>query len=281
MESQILNLLAETFQTTLQSSSYKQTISEIKFRFKERDYNSIFERKENLPYYVAEYTPTRALCYFHLGKCIERHLVEGGRIHCMGGGSCGELIGFSAFRHLIHIAECQKNSTDCQEECQQMEFVIHDYADYSDIITQTQSAIEKKFIKSNLKVSFIHSDVTEQSTAAQKSIQEADLITCMFLLNELFAASKAGFVQFITRLLQDMKKGSMLLVVDSAGSFSDVKTSSSKRIYSVWMLLDALRDLEIVEKDDSRWFRLPPSLQQHYPVKVENCRYFLRFYRKK
>lgn len=42
-------------------------------------------------------------------------------------------------------------------------------------------------------------------------------------------------------------------VVESAGSFSHLKVGN--KTYMVYMLLDAIQDLELVVGEDSRWYR--------------------------
>jgi len=273
MQQAVLYLLKTTFDETLKSSEYQTRISNIKYKFLNRDYDAIFSNDpSNLSYYVAEYSPMRALCYADLAEsspALKHALQSGSKVHCMGGGSCGELVGFASFLQMCPRAN-------------PLEFVIQDYADYTDIVNRVSNAITTTFPKSNLLVSFQHSNVLDDySPQTLSSVTASDLITCMFILNELLAESKANFVTFIKRLLSSMKSGALLLIVDSAGSFSDIQVASGKRIYSVWMLLDAISDFETVEREDSRWFRLSPSMQTHYPVKVNNCRYFLRIYRKK
>ncbi|KAJ3417624.1 hypothetical protein HDV05_000081 [Chytridiales sp. JEL 0842] len=129
-----------------------------------------------------------------------------------------------------------------------------------------------------------------------KKIASADLITALFIMNELLAESKAQFVKLIGLLVKHMKKGAMLLIVDSAGSFSEVylckdgkekpaaasaHESGDGRTYMVYHLLDKIGAFEILEQTDSRWYRYPEDAGLDYPLKLTNIRYFMRLYKHK
>ena len=65
-------------------------------------------------------------------------------------------------------------------------------------------------------------------------------------------------------------------MVESAGSFSHLKVGN--KTYMVHMLLDAVKDLQPVISDDSRWYRCPETVR--YRIDVQNMRYFIRLYKK-
>lgn len=83
-------------------------------------------------------------------------------------------------------------------------------------------------------------------------IQGADLITFMFVMNELFV-NKTKSMALIQSLVSNMKKGAYLLIVDSAGSFSHLKVGG--QTYMIYFLLDAIKTLEKVIAEDSKWYR--------------------------
>ncbi|KAI9335036.1 hypothetical protein DFJ73DRAFT_852410 [Zopfochytrium polystomum] len=115
----------------------------------------------------------------------------------------------------------------------------------------------------------------------------------MFLTNELLATSKRAFVALVRLLVARMRPGACLLVVDSAGSFSEVAVGAgggggsggggggaeAPRKYMVYTLLDAVGAFEVLEQTDSRWYRFPDGLA--YPLKLNNMRYFMRLYRRR
>jgi len=65
-EFSILNILNKALLSTLQSQEYEKLLQSIKTSFYNRDFLSIFKEPSLLPVYVAEYVPSRALCYYQL-----------------------------------------------------------------------------------------------------------------------------------------------------------------------------------------------------------------------
>ncbi|KAF9904958.1 hypothetical protein EC991_002198 [Linnemannia zychae] len=148
----------------------------------------------------------------------------------------------------------------------QVTIVMQDYVDWSPILTPMESVVRSRMVlgPERLQCETEIGNVLDLSEGLLERVAKADLITFMFVLNELF---------------QDKKRTMLLvakIVVDSAGSFSNLKVG--ERTYMVYMLLDHLKSLEIVYQDDATWYRCPPSLT--YPLKLENMRHFVRIYRK-
>ncbi|KAH6630851.1 hypothetical protein B0J18DRAFT_408041 [Chaetomium sp. MPI-SDFR-AT-0129] len=138
------------------------------------------------------------------------------------------------------------------------------------------------------------------TTTATAKIQTAPhLITLLFTLNELFTAGGlAPTTRFLLALTDAAPVGSLLLVVDSPGSYSEVvigdtqgKDGKKKREYPMGWLLDrVLLDTERegdgeddkkrwvkVEEKESVWFRLGTGLE--YPIGLEDMRYQMHLYR--
>lgn len=131
--------------------------------------------------------------------------------------------------------------------------------------------------ENRINVEFDRSDVLDTSSenSISNRFDQMDLITFMFVLNELFC-DKARTVKMLTKLVLNMKKGAHLLVVESAGSFSELKVGSKELM--VYKLLDQIPKLEIIEKIDSIWYRFNPTLS--FPLPLNNMRYFARLYKK-
>ncbi|PBP19860.1 hypothetical protein BUE80_DR009334 [Diplocarpon rosae] len=116
------------------------------------------------------------------------------------------------------------------------------------------------------------------------------LCSLLFTLNELYTASIGKTTTFLLNLTTAVKSGTLLLVVDSPGSYSEAKVGlEAKRYPMMWLLdhtlLDAKQSTESqdacwakIMSDDSRWFRIPESLR--YPIPLENMRYQLHLYRR-
>ncbi|ROT41538.1 hypothetical protein SODALDRAFT_377199 [Sodiomyces alkalinus F11] len=147
-----------------------------------------------------------------------------------------------------------------------------------------------------LSSTFVHADVlamTREELASR--LDGPSLVTLFFTLNELFTAGGIGkTTAFLLNLTAVIPVGSLLLVVDSPGSYSEaVVGKESKRYPMHWLLDHALLKRgrlaqddtisdggctwEKVEENESVWFRLSDSLR--YPIQLENMRYQMHLYR--
>ncbi|KAJ1562812.1 hypothetical protein HK096_002320, partial [Nowakowskiella sp. JEL0078] len=214
---------------------------------------------------------------------------KGGNILCLGSGAGSELIGISSslLSSKVHVEDI--SSSKLETDSSQLEnfpyLTVHiqDLADYSAILEKLTSEIRGNLNISDsvLRIESSVGNVLDQNNVDNLAalLGKAGLVTCMFLLNELFASSKASVVKLITQFVTNIKPGSLLLVVDSAGSFSNLNIG--EREYKIYILLDKLKDFEIVESSDSTWYRFKESPETaSYPTKLNNMRYFIRLYRR-
>ncbi|KAJ3938449.1 uncharacterized protein N0V96_011703 [Colletotrichum fioriniae] len=144
-----------------------------------------------------------------------------------------------------------------------------------------------------LSSSFSHLDALAMSRdQLSESIgKEALLITLLFTLNELYTAAGIGkTTAFLLNLTATVPLGSLLLVVDSPGSYSEAAVGKESKKYPMQWLMDHTlvnkpqKDgvfpgcrWEKIESSDSVWFRLADSL--NYPISLENMRYQMHLYR--
>ncbi|KAI1112354.1 hypothetical protein F5Y14DRAFT_422420 [Nemania sp. NC0429] len=131
---------------------------------------------------------------------------------------------------------------------------------------------------------------------------EPVLITLLFTLNELYTTSGTRRTTSFLRLLSALvAPGSLLLVVDSPGSYAEAAVGKDGRRYPMQWLLDhtlvpppekgrgdgreeederrgagGVR-WEKLESHDSVWFRVADGLR--YPIPLENMRYQMHLYR--
>ncbi|OAA59110.1 hypothetical protein SPI_06312 [Niveomyces insectorum RCEF 264] len=140
--------------------------------------------------------------------------------------------------------------------------------------------------------------------AAAGTTTTPTLVTLLFTLNELFTAGGLGAAAtFLVRLTAASTPGTLLLVVDSPGSYAEAAVGTHARRYPMQWLLDKILLSETGDADDaddagdagdangspensaawtklhqydSAWFRLPPSLV--YPIRLEDMRYQVHFY---
>ena len=121
------------------------------------------------------------------------------------------------------------------------------------------------------------------------------LVTMLFTLNELFTAGGVGkTTALLLALTCAAPAGSLLLVVDSPGSYSEASVGGAgaggeKRRYPMQWLLDRIllgtrrepvggRRWTKLEARESVWFRLADELLD-YPIPLENMRYQMHLYR--
>ncbi|KAK2055959.1 hypothetical protein LY76DRAFT_171401 [Colletotrichum caudatum] len=117
------------------------------------------------------------------------------------------------------------------------------------------------------------------------------LVTLLFTLNELYTTAGIGkTTAFLLDLTATVPLGSLLLVVDSPGSYSEAAVGKESKKYPMQWLMDHTLVTkpgkegvvegcrwEKLESHDSAWFRLADSL--HYPIPLENMRYQMHLYR--
>ena len=265
-EQEILNLIK--LSVNFNSVDFKKNEQIIKELFFYRKYREIFENQSLLPVYAALYTPSRALCFhdiFIKNEHLKKLLLENSSFYCLGAGCGSELIAIS--RAFMEISTTTK-----------IKLHIQDLANYEFLLDQMNQNIRKYWNLNNdrLELKFSVEDVLEEDNEFDSNVKESSIITACFLLNELLSTSKQKFVKLVYRMLKNMKPGTLLLVVDSAGSFSDVEIAGNT--YNCWNLLDNLKDLECITSSDSVWYRFPTNCK--YPTKLNNIRSFVRLYRK-
>lgn len=140
------------------------------------------------------------------------------------------------------------------------------------------------------KLQFVQKDVLDldvDGLAVQcESGKVPIVVTLLFTLNELYTTGGiTKTTKFLKNLGQVLAQNSLVLVVDSPGSYSEAALGKGKKKYPMQWLLDhtLLEDetpgysWEKIESDESVWFRLPEGLS--YRIPLENMRYQLHLYR--
>ncbi|KAJ1953704.1 hypothetical protein EC988_002838 [Linderina pennispora] len=267
----ILNVLRMACAPALQRADFASTLQTIKQRFFARDFNAIFQTPGNLPVYTAQYVPRRALCYYEIFQLpeLQRILENAPTMYCLGAGSGSELVGVAA-------ASCTALNSKVAGP-----IVVHsqDYADWTETLGQLEDAVRYKWglDESQIRFEFSIGDLMAPTRQMEEQVHGAQLVTAMFVFNELFA-DKAKAMGFVKMVVANVQKGAYFLLVDSAGSFSSVQVGGKS--YMSYMFFDSLRQFfEPVVSEDSRWFRHASNLE--YPLSIENMRYFIRLYRRK
>lgn len=212
-------------------------------------------------------------------------------IVCIGGGAGSEVLAICAV--------VREQGTPARVNVQAV-----DMADWGMVLEEMTDVVEDKWrlSKNRLDVSFVRQDViagftpkevasTEAANALALSkgkavatnpvrYDTADLITLLFTTAELLTSSRASTLSFLSLLTQQTKPGTLLMIVESAGSFSALAVGKEKT-FPLEFLLDFVLaggkagdggGWEIVQKEESRWYRLPDGAARAYPLRLENMR---------
>lgn len=231
-------------------------------------------------------------------------------IICLGGGAGAEVVGFAGWlKHLrdsssssdvkanagiskldifgVDIAKWDKVMQDLHEGVITPPFL-------SKYASAAAKAANKAVLPSEVfNVRFKQQDILDTDAAGVNDLLVgSNIVTIMFTLNELYSTSVAKTQRLLYSLTASMRPGSLLLVVDSPGSYSTVTLNGATQKYPMQWLLDhtLLSPKSNAEKskpaqwkklvsDESRWFRLPDE-DLKYPIDLENMRYQIHLYQR-
>lgn len=165
---------------------------------------------------------------------------------------------------------------------------LYDIADWSQLLHALSKPIDtlilsKQWGDRKCSTKFHQLDVLSEDAMMPTSpfyseLSTSDLVTFMFVLNELFSVSKSKTVNLLTQMVRQIALGSCILVVESAGSISEIQVG--KQNLMLYNLLDRISCLKTVVSEDAMWYRPPPTLHHAFPSKLTNMRYFVRLYEK-
>lgn len=281
----IVRLFQELFGFVLASEDLEQFVQSVKTDLYNRDYIAAFGLDDKRFAYASRWSPARALSYLSLFASlqpIKELLAEPEtqkRVLCVGGGAASELVALGAVFCKL------KQDYPVSESNLQVDVV--DIADWTLVVNNLTDYMKKKWLYDGLKVnsSFLHTDVLAMS-ASDLALASLDLITLLFTTNELFSEKKAETLRFLQRLNAHCHSGALLLIAESAGSYSHITVGTKK--FPVQFLVDTVLmgkrgedgAWELVDQSDSCWYRIDQR-SVSYPMKLENMRFFYRLYRKK
>lgn len=237
---------------------------------------------------------------------------------CLGGGAGAEILALAG--HLTHV-----DSFIRARKPAKLKVTAIDIADWSSVVDRLHlattadpsffkhtspvtEAVNLPWVDPDLyEVRFLKQDVLqiEESAEMQAVLRRARLVTIMFTLNELYSVSMSATTKLLLSMTSILEPGSLLLVVDSPGSYSTVSigskdfsssrddppSSQQKKKYPMqWLLDHTLLDAARIESidnahqweklysSDSTWFRHTPGLT--YPIALEDMRYQVHLYRR-
>lgn len=296
-QQRILNIFSDSFQALLSSESFNSTLQEIKQALFNRDFDTAFGKEEYLETYAARWSPSRALCYGNLFLILRDEFdtvaaAASGKLKMVSIGGCAaEHVGFASY-----LAQSGSEGS----------LTLVDSAPWTNVSNSLQTTLTtppplSKYAsasakasnapllsESQLSINIIQEDALSMDKAKWAEVIGAQpvVLTIMFTLNELY--TNGGIrkaTQFLNSIAAVLPSDSLLVVVDSPGSYSETAIGKEQKRYPMqWLLNHTLEGMEaeerswhFVEGGDSIWFRLSDQLS--YPIQLENMRYLQRIFR--
>ncbi|KOS23400.1 Uncharacterized protein ESCO_006602 [Escovopsis weberi] len=320
-QQRLLDIFAHAFRDVLASNDFAQRLRDVKHALFDRDFAAAFGSEDLLRVYAARWSPTRALCYASVLQGIGAHL-EALQVPPLDaaepsepfepcpdasppvplrmlaiGGCAAEHVAFAAYLRaagargaltLVDAAPWAPIASLLQERITSPPLLSR-YASAA-----ARAAAAPLLGGAQLSAVFARHDVLALGAGRLAELAAAGgrplLVTLMFTLNELYTTQGIGkTTAFLGTLGDVVPAGSLLLVVDSPGSYSEAAVGREKKKYPMqWLLDHTLLHTERgsreaprwrrLQSQDSVWFRLPDTLT--YPVQLENMRYQMHLYRR-
>lgn len=278
----VIDLFLDSFKFILGSEDLTEMVQVVKGELYQRDYLSAFNSDDKRFAYAARWSPSRALAYASIFASLEPITLKledparQTKVLCVGGGAAGELVALAS-------VFCKLKQPNGGTDSNLLVSVI-DIADWSTVVGTLTNYVKKNWLydPEKVNVSFMHGDVLAKS-AAELELASVDLITLMFTTNELLCEKKAETIRLL-QLLTACKSGSLLLITESAGSYSHITVGL--KTFPVQFLIDTILlgkpgsdsgCWRLVALSDSCWYRINER-EVSYPVKLENMRFFYRLY---
>jgi 25S rRNA (uracil2843-N3)-methyltransferase len=197
------------------------------------------------------------------------------------------------------------------EMVSELDLVLIDAAQWQDVVHKLQNSLTtppplSKYASASVRqanspvisphdisTTFLTEDILgmDQSRIIDVIGKRPMLLTLLFTLNELYTFSVGKTTTFLLNLTAAAKPGSLLLVVDSPGGYSETMVGTEAKKYPMqWLLDHTLLEVQKsrgqesspnwakVVSEDSRWFRVAEDLR--YPIPLENMRYQMHLYRR-
>lgn len=242
------------------------------------------------------------------------------RVVCFGGGAA-EVVAFGGFLkylksqvsslgHLVPQENSDHVTTTEEANPTWMKLLLVDTAAWKEVSQRFSDALATPPIlskyasesakannpsllpKNSLLTSFEQTDalILRSQDISRMIGPEPALITLLFTLNELYTTSISKTTTFLLHITAAATPGTLLLVVDSPGSYSETAIGKDSKKYPMqWLMNHTLLEKSKLDEDspsawdrvvseDSEWFRLGERLR--YPIALEDMRYQVHLYRR-
>ncbi|KIW14373.1 hypothetical protein PV08_07155 [Exophiala spinifera] len=284
----------------------KTVIQEVKGHLFQRDFASAFAKQEYLDAYALRWSAARSLGYTDIflhrdlqpvwvggtDPCLDMNSSPSSmRVACIGGGGGAEVAACAAAVAQTHsLSSLEVHAIDIADWSGCLDKLAHHLCTpppLSAYASESAKSANGPLVASGqFSHCFSQCDILAVDEGRLRDLlAPVRLCTVMFTLNELFSSSISRTTAFLLAISDMMQPGSWFLVVDSPGSYSEVKLGQgqTKKYPMKWLLDHALQDVAQGKwkkqvSDDSRWFRLNSSLK--YPVELENMRYQIHLYQR-
>ncbi|KAI9819711.1 MAG: hypothetical protein M1832_003945 [Thelocarpon impressellum] len=305
-------------------------VQRVKAHLYARDFDAAFGMQALLEAYAVRWSAGRAVGYLAVFQSLSEILLGGDRVEekeeeeeeveeerkgdgtfnvvALGGGAGAEVVALAGWFSSLLPSSSTPSSSNVSgqgEWCKKLAITAVDIADWSPILSLLEASIlspthSTLLSPSTFALTFSQTDILTLPPAhLTQLLHAARLVTLLFTLNELYTASLARTTALLLGVGVGMRKGGLLLVLDSPGSYSTVSLNNSQRgeeqgegrRYPMQWLLDRTllgtdtdeeegegQKWEKLVGDESRWFRVPEGLQ--YPVRLENMRVQVHLYRR-
>ncbi|KAK0899325.1 hypothetical protein LTR02_009725 [Friedmanniomyces endolithicus] len=312
LQQKCLNIFRDALRPSVEDVTVLQEIKGCLF---DRDFATAFGKEEYLRVYASRWSPSRALGYLQVLNDVQEYALPNEDLErpqlstqvplevvCLGGGAGAEVAALAGWWSVM--------SKSTPELLLRARFVdiaawhttveaLHKHCVTAPKLSQYASANAREanvplLSEKTFSCKFQQQDVLQWPEDAMQSVisPTTKLVTLFFTLNELYSTSVPKAQHLLSQLTAAMSANSLLLVVDSPGTYSTVSFRGGEKRYPMLWLLDhtLLTDTarkagdastfrwEKVMSDESKWFRLPPGLE--YPIELENMRYQIHLYRR-
>ena len=304
LQQAILNTFATAL--PLAPDDLPAVVQEVKGHLFRRDFAVAFGKEEYLAAYAWRWSAARALVYAEIFSNLQEKFslfkedpttspdpppARCG-VLCIGGGAGAELVGLAALTGHTGIDLQAVDIADWSFVLERLQTAAcHEPPANSGYANALQKAAHRSLLDrpDQLSLQFDRKDIlTCKEEDLRLQLASVSMVTLMFTLNELFTTSISKTTALLLAITNTIQIGSWLLVVDSPGSYSEVKLSDSQKQYPMqWLLDHTLLQLagEGVNSRwrkhmsvDSKWFRVSPQLQ--YQIDLENTRYQIHLYQR-
>ena len=192
------------------------------------------------------------------------------KIMCIGGGAGSEILALASMaKEQDFVTGLHITAVDC--------------ADWGPLLKEMMQLVRVQWELDTFRfsLSFKREDILE--SYPHHDFAATHLITFLFTANELFSASRSKTLSFLSFLSSVCTKGTLLLVAESVGSYSEIAVGD--KTYPLELILDrhlSGKDAQwrAVERDPARWYRVPEETQRKYALQVENTHMLVRVFEK-